>query len=200
MPARDPASRFALARFVFLDRDGVINRKLPEGSYVTCWEDFEMLRGAPEAIASLNRSGRKVVVITNQRGIALGRMNESDLRALHDRMRAELATMGARIDAVYYCPHDRGVCQCRKPMTGMIETAFQDFPGATSENSVVIGDSLSDIECGRNAGMGTIFIDTPEEHPREMEIRREALESARRLADACSSSLADAVQVYFEGS
>ena len=92
-------SRFSSARFVFLDREGVISRKPREGQYVTRSEQLDLLSGAASAIAALNRSRRKVIVVTNQRGIALGLMTETDLAAVHDRLRAELAVSCARLDA-----------------------------------------------------------------------------------------------------
>ncbi len=151
-------TRLSGIQYVFLDRDGVINRKLPEGRYVTRWEEVDLLPGVAETIAAWNRSGRRVIVVTNQRGVALGLMSEAEVAVIHDRLRAELARHGAGLDAIYYCPHDRDECECRKPRTGMIEAAIRDFPGARPENSVLIGDSLSDIECGSAAGMATVFI------------------------------------------
>ncbi len=195
MSVSQRSSRFAPIKIVFLDRDGVINRKPPEGEYVTRWENLEVLPGAADAIAALNRSGRKVIVITNQRGIALGLMSEAELGVIHDRLRAELAAFGARLDAIYYCPHDRDECNCRKPKIGMIESAFEDFPDAGSENSVLIGDSLSDIECGRAAGMATIFIEARSEA--EALASKEGSAVALGLADAVVGSLAEAVRLYF---
>ena len=174
--------------YVFLDRDGVINRKPSEGAYVTRWEEFDLLPGVAGAIASLNRSGRKVIVVTNQRGIALGLMTESDLGAIHDRLQRELAREGAAIDAIYYCPHGKDECHCRKPQTGMLEAAFRDFPGAAAENSILIGDSLSDMECGRRAGMATIFIEAEDEQ------RKPASEAAKAIADGVAGCLDDAVR------
>jgi D-glycero-D-manno-heptose 1,7-bisphosphate phosphatase len=180
----------AAMQYVFLDRDGVINRKLPEGRYVRRWEEFELLPGVAAAIAELNRTGRKVIVVTNQRGVALGVMTEAELQGIHDRLRAELARDGARLDAIYYCPHHRDECDCRKPRTGMIEAAFRDFPCASPENSILIGDSLSDMDCGRAAGMATILIDSA-----TVESHKIDAEAARLLADATAESLADAVRL-----
>jgi D-glycero-D-manno-heptose 1,7-bisphosphate phosphatase len=180
-----------MIKHVFLDRDGVVNRKLPEGKYVTRWEEFELLPGAAEAIAALNRSGRKVILVTNQRGVALGVMSRADVEEIHRRMGAELALQSARLDAIYYCPHDRGECGCRKPATGMITAAWRDFAGAGPENSILIGDSLSDIECGRAAGMGTILLEGAGSPERA--IRKPGAEAARLLADDVVESLRDAV-------
>jgi D-glycero-D-manno-heptose 1,7-bisphosphate phosphatase len=149
---------FSNISFVFLDRDGVINRKAPDSEYVTSWESTHILPGAEQAITLLNRSSRRVIVITNQRGIALGLLSEADLNSIHEKLRSHLAAFGAHIDAIYFCPHDHGECSCRKPGTGMFELAFRDFPAASPDNSVMIGDSASDILAGAALGMETILI------------------------------------------
>jgi histidinol-phosphate phosphatase family protein len=182
-------SNFANIAYVFLDRDGVLNRS-PVGAFVTCWKQFEVLPGVERAIAQLNRSGRKVIVVTNQRGIALGLHSEADLRAMHDRLAEHLAAHGSHLDAIYYCPHDNGQCHCRKPQTGMFEQAFQDFPGASADNSVMVGDSLVDIEAASRLGMPSIFISDPATRPRADATR------AAALATACASSLFDFVDRY----
>src|SRR5580692_5795431 len=145
-------------KYIFLDRDGVTNRKLPEGQFVSCWRDFEFLRGAESAIAALNRSGRRIIVITNQRGIALGLYTRAEVETLHVKLQEHLAEHDAHIDAFYYCPHDRNQCDCRKPKTGLFERAFRDFPEASAQNSIVIGDSISDIRAARTLGLAAIFI------------------------------------------
>ena len=99
---------------VFLDRDGVINRKAPEGEYVTRWSEFAFLPGALDALRALAGAPVRVVVATNQRGIARGRMTAGDLAAIHARMRGAVLEAGGRIDAIYHCPHEGG-CDCRKP-------------------------------------------------------------------------------------
>lgn len=174
-------------RFVFLDRDGVINRKPPEGAYITSWDRWEWLPGAPEAVAALNRAGLTVLLATNQRAIALGLLSEEGLAEIHSRMREHLERCGARLDGIYHCPHDRGQCRCRKPGPGLFERAFRDFPAANPSNSVMIGDSLSDIEAGRRLGMETIFVEGPAER------RKPGSAEAARLAGAVVSSLAEAV-------
>jgi D-glycero-D-manno-heptose 1,7-bisphosphate phosphatase len=141
---------------VFLDRDGTINRKAPEGDYVKSPEELELLPGAAEAIAALGAAGLLLVVITNQRGIALGRMTEEDLERVHARLREELATAGARVDAIYHCPHGEDGCDCRKPRTGMFEDARRDNPRIDFARAVVIGDSWRDVEAGRAIGARTI--------------------------------------------
>jgi D-glycero-D-manno-heptose 1,7-bisphosphate phosphatase len=189
MSAPNKLIDFAPIRFVFLDRDGVINRKPPEGEYITQPSQLELLPGAAGAIARLNRSGRKVIVVTNQRGIALGLMTEAQLATIHAHLRAQLAFAGATLDAIYHCPHDRDECNCRKPQTGMIDAAFRNFPEARPENSLLIGDSLSDIECGRRAGIPTILIEGDAQH------RKPGFEAAMAIADEVSASLAEAIAI-----
>jgi D-glycero-D-manno-heptose 1,7-bisphosphate phosphatase len=179
-----------IVRYVFLDRDGVLNRKLPEGAYVSAWAQFQWLPGAVEAIARMNRAGLTVIVVSNQRGIALGRVSVEQLELVHDQMRSHLAGQGARLDAIYYCPHDRGECNCRKPDIGLFEQAMNDFPQVNANNSVVIGDSLSDIQAGRRLGMKTIFIQG------EPDRQKAGAQAAASLADGVASSLLQAVEEH----
>jgi D-glycero-D-manno-heptose 1,7-bisphosphate phosphatase len=139
---------------VFLDRDGTINVKAPEGDYVKSWDEFEFLPGAAEAVRALREPGRRVVIVTNQRGIALGRMSEDDLADIHTRM---LEVTGP-VDAIYHCPHDDGECDCRKPLPGMLERAAAEVPGVDLSRSVMIGDSESDMQAGRAVGARCIRI------------------------------------------
>jgi D-glycero-D-manno-heptose 1,7-bisphosphate phosphatase len=141
----------------FLDRDGTINVKAPEGDYVKSPEEVTLLPGAARAVRALNDAGVVTVVVTNQRGIALGRMSERDLDAVNERVAALLdEEAGARLDKVLHCPHDEGVCDCRKPGIGMLRRAAAEVPGLSLEHSVMIGDSESDVQAGRTAGMRTI--------------------------------------------
>ncbi len=179
-----------IVRYVFLDRDGVLNRKLPEGAYVSDWAQFEWLPGAVEAVARMNRAGLTVIVVSNQRGIALGRVSVEQLDLLHDQVRSHLARQGARLDAIYYCPHDHGECNCRKPSTGLFEQAAKDFPQVDAANSVVIGDSLSDIQAGHRLGMRTIFIRG------EPDRQKAGAQAAMSLADEVAASLLQAVEKH----
>jgi D-glycero-D-manno-heptose 1,7-bisphosphate phosphatase len=154
----NPVISFTNLQYVFLDRDGVLNHKALPGQYITRSEDLIVLPGVAEAVATLNRSGRKVIVVTNQRGIALGLYSQEDLSRIHDKLRAQLAAHEAHVDAIYVCPHEAGQCDCRKPLTGLFDQAFRDFPEATPHRSVMVGDSLRDIEAGNRAGMATVLI------------------------------------------
>src|SRR5580658_8059556 len=175
--------------YVFLDRDGVVNRKQPEGAYVSDWEQFEWLPGAVEAISRLNRAGMTVMLVSNQRGIALGLFTHDQLEIIHHNMRSHLAQHGARLDAIYYCPHDVGECECRKPGIGLFEQARKDFPWA-AHNSVIIGDSLSDIQAGQRLGMKTIFIEG------EPDRQKAGATAAAAHADAVAESLLEAAETY----
>jgi D-glycero-D-manno-heptose 1,7-bisphosphate phosphatase len=140
---------------VFLDRDGTINVKAPEGDYVKGWSEFEFLPGARDAIVRLADAGVRVIVVTNQRGIALGRMTREDVEGIHSRLRAEV---GDAIAAIYYCPHDRASCDCRKPGTGMFMQARAEFPDLEFQRSTVIGDARGDVEAARAIGARPILI------------------------------------------
>lgn len=145
---------------VFLDRDGTINRKAPEGQYVTSWEQFEFLPGAREAIRDLSRAGIRVIVVTNQRGIARGHMTEADLADIHRRMVAELGQAGAHIDAIYHCPHEDG-CDCRKPGTGMFLRAGAELRGIEFDRALVIGDGQVDVSAARAIGAYAVRLGEP---------------------------------------
>jgi histidinol-phosphate phosphatase family protein len=147
-----------MKRAVFLDRDGVINRKAAEGGYVTRWEDFHFLLGVAEAIKSLHRAGWSVIVISNQRCVAKGLLTVAELEAIHQKMLEELARSGAKLDGIYYCPHDEEPpCSCRKPSPGMLLTAAQEHQ-IDLTSSWLVGDSESDIEAGKRAGCRTVRI------------------------------------------
>ena len=139
----------------FLDRDGTINVKAPEGEYITAPDAVRLLPGAASAIARLNAERVPVFVVSNQRGIALGRMTEADLEAVHARLAALLADEDARVDGWYHCPHERGTCECRKPGTAMLERAAREH-GIDLGRSAMIGDGESDVEAGRQVGARTV--------------------------------------------
>jgi D-glycero-D-manno-heptose 1,7-bisphosphate phosphatase len=140
---------------VFLDRDGVINRKAPGNGYITRWEDVEFLPGVARAIGLLNRAGFRVIVVSNQRCVAKGLVTLPELDEIHRRMREVLASQQAVVDAVYYCPHElEPPCPCRKPRPGLLLNAAREHAIVLAE-SWMIGDSEGDVEAGRNAGCRT---------------------------------------------
>ena len=144
-----------MKRAVFIDRDGVINRKPAEGQYVTNWDQMHLLPGVAPAIASLNRAGFCVIVVSNQRCVAKGLIVAADLDSIHQRMCDALADAGAKIDGLYYCPHEkRPPCSCRKPAPGMLLHAAREHQIDLTV-SWMVGDSAIDVEAGRNAGCKT---------------------------------------------
>lgn len=178
-----------MARAVFLDRDGVINQKAPEGEYITRWEDFHILPGVVEAIALLNRADFRVIVVTNQRCIAKGLISPVELQRLHQRMTDRLSRAGAKLEAVYYCPHElEPVCRCRKPAAGMLLDAARDHDIELAE-SWMIGDSDIDIKTGKNAGCKTARLFTGN----TIENERRNGRTVSSSADIVALSLRDAV-------
>ncbi|HLY40974.1 MAG TPA: HAD family hydrolase [Terracidiphilus sp.] len=189
MPEIDKTSFAPNVRTVFLDRDGVINEKMPEGQWVQRIADFYVLPGVPEAISRLNRAGIRVIVVTNQRGVALGLFTVADVIAIQSEFQTVLQSHGAHVDGFYFCPHDRDACNCRKPLPGLFEQASKEFPEISAHTSVMIGDSLGDIEFGHRLGMRTIFI---EGDPGR---QKPGAEQARTLADSRATSLPEAVGI-----
>lgn len=142
----------------FIDRDGVINRKPAEGSYVTSAEDLEIIPGAPEAIASLSGAGIRTIIVTNQQGIAKGLLSMQDLEEIHGLIRGATSDVGGTIDQILVCPHLEGTCECRKPRTGLFLEAQRLDPSISFGDSVVIGDSESDIEAASRIGADSIRV------------------------------------------
>lgn len=142
---------------VFLDRDGVINKKAALHDYIKTWSEFEFLPNVAEAIMQLNKMFF-VVIISNQRGVARKIMTQEDVDDIHQRMLAELKKEGAVINGIYTCPHDIiDQCVCRKPKPGMILTAAKDLSISLTD-SYMVGDDITDIEAGQRAGCKTVFI------------------------------------------
>ncbi len=189
IPRVNKKSCYDGVRTVFLDRDGVLNRKAPEGAYVSQWDHVELLPGTAEALRLLQGAGLPVYVVTNQRGAALGLYSTEDIERVHTRMAAELTRDGGAVAGFFYCPHDKNCCDCRKPLPGLFEQARTLHPEIAWETSLMVGDSLSDIEAGRNLGMRTIFIDG------EPERQKAGAEKARTLADGVCGSLLEAVRL-----
>lgn len=160
---------------------------MPEGKYVRSWNDFHLLPGVPGAIARLNRAGILVLVVSNQRGIALGLYTAEDVRDMHAALQSLLKSQGGHVDRFYFCPHDKGQCNCRKPLPGLFEQALADFPSITPETSAMIGDSFTDIEFGHRLGMTTVFVEGDPKH------QMPGSERARALATLQRDSLAAAV-------
>jgi D-glycero-D-manno-heptose 1,7-bisphosphate phosphatase len=146
----------AIRRAVFLDRDGTLNVKAPEGEYITSPEDLDLLPGVAGAVHRLNEAGLFVAVVTNQRGIARGMLSLDAHAEIMVRLAALLAECDAHLDAVYVCPHEIGTCDCRKPAPGLLLRAAGEHPDLDLRRSTIVGDAESDVEAGRRAGTQTI--------------------------------------------
>ena len=143
---------------LFLDRDGVINKELRK-DYVKTWDDFQFEEGALTALAKLNTLFGNIVVVTNQRGVGAGIMTEESLQTIHQRMLDEIHKNNGRIDKVYFAPEEDRLHLHRKPNPTMGYLAKNDFPEIDFSKSVMVGNSISDLEFGRALGMVTVFID-----------------------------------------
>lgn len=145
---------------IFLDRDGVINKKPKEHNYVKSWNEFEFLPDSPQAIKLAKDAGFFVIVISNQRGIARGLVNIETIDLIHKNLNITLKQYNTYIDAFYFCPHDTSDnCECRKPRPGLILKAALDF-GIDLTHSVFVGDMEVDLEAGIQAGVKTIIMPT----------------------------------------
>ena len=153
----------ALKPALFLDRDGVLNE---DQGYVHRWEDFRWIAGARQAVATFNRAGWLVIVVTNQSGVGRGYYTEAAMHALHDQMSRDLAAVGGHIDAFYHAPqHPDATLDAyrhpdppdRKPNPGMILKALSEWP-VNRESSILVGDKPSDLEAAARAGVrGLLF-------------------------------------------
>jgi len=143
---------------LFLDRDGVINKKL-EQRYVTNFDEFVFVKNSDIAIRKLHKIFKRILIVTNQQGIGKGIMTEDDLNLLHLQMQRKLSVDFDLIDKIYFCPClEVDNCNCRKPKTGMLENAKLDFPDMKIEDSFLVGDSDSDILAGKKFGLSTIKV------------------------------------------
>jgi len=147
---------------LFLDRDGVINERVC-GGYVQRWEAFHLLPGVLDSIAVFAKYFGRIIVVTNQQGIGKGLMNKENLQKIHNQLRAAVEQAGGRLDAIYYCPDlETKPGNCRKPGIAMALQAQNDFSEINFSKSIMVGDSVSDMEFGKNAGMFTVFVGTKE--------------------------------------
>jgi len=157
---RLPITEEFLARrpVVLVDRDGVLNRKMPQGTYVRTWDEWEWAPGSKEALRLLNQADYRVIIISNQSGIARGVMTEDALTGIHQKMMADVCEAGGEIEAIYYCPHgwDDG-CACRKPKPGMLLQAQREHHLDLSM-TYFIGDDERDGQAADAAGCPWIHI------------------------------------------
>lgn len=144
---------------LFLDRDGVINHE-KESDYILNWGEFRFYRGVKDALKVFADMFGRIVMVTNQRGIGKGLMTVEDLQQIHANMADEVTAASGRIDKIYFCPSLDNDCFDRKPNPGMAHQAKKDFPEIDFKKSIIIGNKLSDMKFGRNAGMHTIYVAT----------------------------------------
>ena len=163
---------------IFLDRDGVINKRLP-GDYVADISQFELLGGTLEAIRIFSELFRKIIVVTNQQGIGKGLMTTKDLDLIHQHFIDKVIEAGGRIDAIYESPYHHSERQfSRKPSVGMGISAKKQFKEINFRKSIMAGDSKSDMLFGKRLGMKTVYIGS---HTEARELRG--------LADFCFPDL-----------
>jgi len=144
---------------LFLDRDGVINYENP-GTYVRNWDEFIFYPQTPEHIAYFNIRFQRLILVTNQRGISRGLMTIPDLENIHQNMEKKIEEKGGKIDRIYFCLDADATSPCRKPNPGMALQAAVDFPEIDLKKSLMVGNNMSDMLFGRNAGMKTVFLRT----------------------------------------
>ncbi len=157
-----PFNHKNLRRAIFMDRDGTLNEEV---SYVRNLSEFRLFDFSAEAVKLINESGWLAIIVTNQSGIARGLFSEDFLQQVHRQMKVEMEESGARIDAIYYCPHHptigeppyRQDCGCRKPKPGLLNRAFEDF-GLDLSACVVIGDRFRDIQMAQAVGSRGVLV------------------------------------------
>lgn len=169
---------------VFLDRDGTMAKDVP---YCSRPQDFKLFPDTAKAVRLLNEHGFKVIVVTNQSGIARGYFTKETLAEIHQKMKEELAKEGAWVDAVYYCPHHPDDnCDCRKPKPKLVLQAAKDYD-IDPKQSFVVGDLQMDIELGKAVGCKTILTGDPS-----------AIGSEQAMPDAIIPNLLEAARTILE--
>ncbi len=145
---------------LFLDRDGVINERTP-GDYIKKWDDFSFIPGSIKALEKLSGIFGRIVIVTNQAGVGKGLMTEKDLKEVHRLMLKTIDLLDGRIDKIYaaIAHPEQDIDKMRKPHTGMATSAQKDFPDIDFSKSIIVGDSVSDMQFGKNTGMKTVFVE-----------------------------------------
>lgn len=157
------------SRTLFLDRDGLINVEI-QGDYVLSWDGFIFMPGVKEALKILNPLFETIVIITNQKCIGKGMLTVDGLNVIHKNMLNEITLTGGRIDKIYFCADLENDSPNRKPNPGMAFQAKNDFKNIDFTKTIMVGNKLSDMQFGRNAGVHTVFAattnpDVPFPHP-----------------------------------
>ncbi len=171
---------------IFLDRDGTLN---PDPGYIKSPDQFELFPGVAQALARLKLAGARLILVTNQSGIARGILSRHTLEAIHKKLARLLDRVGVTLDGIYFCPHhpDDG-CGCRKPNRGMIDQAVQE-QGVDLERAYMIGDHLRDIELAKRVGVRSVLVTTGVTRQQDVE----GLTESHRVPDQIAASLPEAV-------
>ena len=174
---------------LFLDRDGVINHE-KRNAYINHWNEFTFYDGVLEAMEIFAKVFNKIIIVTNQKGVSKGLTKESDLIDIHKNMQVAIEKAGGRIDAIYYCTDMDDASSNRKPQAGMGLQATKKFPEIDLQKTIMVGNTLSDMQFGRNLGVYTVFLPTtrPEVDLKDGSIDMVA-ESLREFAESISSGL-----------
>ena len=176
------------SKAVFLDRDGTI---IEDSGYISSPDQIKFIPGSIEAIKQLNQAGYKVIIISNQAGIARGLLTEDMLQTIDKIIHRQILSGGGHIDASYYCPHHpehgvypyKQVCECRKPHPGLIKRAVRD-QALELAGSFMVGDKSSDVETGKRAGVKTVFVRTGHGREDETKLKEKPDHRADNLAEA----------------
>lgn len=170
---------------LFLDRDGVLNHQ-KEGSYILAWDEFIFYDGVLKAMQFFATQFKHIFIVTNQRGVGKGLMAENDLQQIHCNMQKSIELAGGKIDGIYYCTELDS--PNRKPNPGMAYQAQQNFPEVDFSKSVMVGNSISDMEFGRNIGAINVFITTTNQSVTAADERIDAVyNSLENFANALQS-------------
>ncbi len=171
---------------VFLDRDGVINEDSP--AYIKSWNEFRLIPGSIEAIRRLAGGGFAVILITNQSAVGRGLLSEPVLDSMHENLKTLVANAGGTITDIFVCPHrPEDGCDCRKPLPGLIHQARQKY-GIDLTDAVMVGDSIRDIECGKQAGCRTVLVRTGNGIQAEACLTRRGISPDAVLADLAEAA------------
>ena len=144
---------------LFLDRDGVINHEKHK-DYIHSWDEFVFYDGVHQAIETFSKIFHRIIIVTNQKGVGKGLTKIEDLLQIHNNMKASIQEAGGRIDAIYFCSDLDDNSHNRKPNPGMGIQAKNDFPDIDFSKTIMVGNTLSDMEFGRNIGAYTVFLPT----------------------------------------
>lgn len=144
---------------LFLDRDGVINHE-KYNDYIHTWDEFRFYDGVLEAFRIFSQKFRHIIVVTNQKGVGKGLTKLEDLYQIHANMEHAIIDAGGRVDAIYYCSDMEDNSPFRKPNPGMGRQAAEQFPGIDLQKAIMVGNTISDMEFGRNLGVKTVFLPT----------------------------------------